>query len=100
MIYEKIKTKEKKDPYRTKTVKENNVIHEKNNFLGNYTEYWHKQDEQNKNYIRCIAIFTKKETIEDVFIPLENAFKKEAAKILLLLEQQLFSPKLIDTHSS
>jgi hypothetical protein len=104
MIYEAIKLREKKEPYRSKdeeVTKQDTVclIYKKNNFLGDYTKYWHRKDLYGNDYIKCLTIFENREVLEDVFEPLEVIFRKKAAEALLLIEQ-LFSPKLIGTHSS
>lgn len=92
MIYEGIKYKEKKEPYRSITDKNNDSAVKKNNFLGDYTEYWHKTDEQGKSYIRCITIFTKKEVLEDIFETMQSIYEKEKIATLLMIEET-YSPK-------
>jgi hypothetical protein len=61
MVHEAITLKEKKQQYCSQdTYDEKDNIIRRNNFLGNYTEYWHKEDQEGNYYIQCKSEFTNK----------------------------------------
>ncbi len=49
----------KKENYIPDTIKKENCVTMPNNFLGNYTEYWHKE-----KYIKVVCSFFEKEVLE------------------------------------
>ncbi len=69
--------------YEAVAMKENakNYIPNQDNFLSDYTQYWHEEDDNKDYYIRYKSIFTEQKELEKILIQFENAFKKQSENL-------------------